>query len=57
MFTLPAGYRPSYIRHLSVLTGTATASACILYVYADGTVVPHASCNAAWISIEVSFRP
>jgi hypothetical protein len=54
IFTLPTGYRPNLDRHLNVLSND---KACILYVYANGTVVPHSGCSTTWISLEVSFRP
>ncbi|MBM4253016.1 MAG: hypothetical protein FJ146_13670 [Deltaproteobacteria bacterium] len=55
-FTLPVGYRPNYGRHLATLSGNGN-TACILYIYSDGTVVPSAVCSSTWTSLEVSFRP
>jgi hypothetical protein len=55
-FTLPVGSRPNYGRHIATLSANGF-TACILYIYSDGTVVPATNCSSSWTSLEVSFKP
>lgn len=54
-FTLPAGYRPVKAHILPVSSSTAT-SAGEVRIFNNGQVVPQASCNNAYVSLDsISF--
>jgi hypothetical protein len=56
VFTLPVGSRPNHGRHIATLSANGH-TACILYIYSNGSVVPAANCSSSWTSLEISFKP
>lgn len=54
IFVLPTGYRPQFDIILAVTSAAVFGS---IYILADGSVVPQASCSNTWVSLEnIHFR-